>query len=129
MVKQARVTAKNNDRYKGVGAATKGLLFFAVPYQGGHGAALGAIAKNIVRPLTGENRNDLVESLKRNSLFQESLAEHFKERLEDYRVFSFVETKGTEIFKPFGRTKRMVCLISFINGIRMTLTSCLDHRR
>lgn len=72
VVKQALVTAKNNDGYKNIRAATTGLCFFAVPYQGGHGASLGIIAKNIVVSLTGDSKNNLVESLQRNSLFQES---------------------------------------------------------
>ena len=78
VVKQALVTAKNNDAYSSVRNATYGLVFFAVPHQGGHGATLGAIAKNIVLSVNGDSRNDLVESLKKNSLFQENQAMLFR---------------------------------------------------
>ena len=85
--------AKNNDEYASIKRATYALVGFAVPHRGGHRAGLGAIAKDIVATLGGNSRNDLVESLKANSLFQENQAELFRHQLEDYRILSFYETR------------------------------------
>ena len=108
VVKQALVTAKNNDAYSNVRNATYGLVFFAVPHQGGHGATLGAIAKNIVLSVNGDSRNDLVESLKENSLFQENQAMLFKHQLEDYQVVSIIEDRPTKLIKFLGRATSLV---------------------
>ena len=69
VVKQVLVISKNDDTYAGLREATYGLVFFAVPHRGGNGADLGTIAKNIVTSLAGSASNDLIESLKSNSLF------------------------------------------------------------
>jgi len=103
VVKQALVTAKNNDDYKKIREATVGLVFFAVPHRGGHGASLGTIAKNIVVSLTGEGQNNLVESLKQNSFFQESQAALFKHQLEDYHIVSVIEDRPTKFTKFLGK--------------------------
>lgn len=103
MVKQALVIAKNDSTYIDLRKATYGLIFFAVPHQGGHGAGLGAIAKNLVQSLTGDANNDIIESLKTNSLFQENQATFFKHQLEDYRIVSVYETKPTKLNKFIGK--------------------------
>jgi pimeloyl-ACP methyl ester carboxylesterase len=105
VVKEALVTAKSNDRYKEIRESTRGLVFFGVPHQGGNGVDLGAIVANIVNALTGSGHNDLVDSLKKNSLFQEHQSEHFKNQLEDYQVVSVVEDKPTKI----SIFRKMVC--------------------
>lgn len=135
VVKQALVTAKNNDGYKNIRAATTGLCFFAVPHQGGHGASLGIIAKNIVVSLTGDSKNNLVESLQRNSLFQESQAELFKHQLEDYRIVSIIEDRPIMFTKFLGRATSLVCFISLhtshrifaVNRDRSLLIQNLQH--
>ncbi|KAL8736629.1 MAG: hypothetical protein Q9181_002306 [Wetmoreana brouardii] len=96
VVKQALVAAKNDDTFGDLRKYTYGLVFFAVPHQGGHGASLGRIAKNIVTSLTGSSKNDLVESLRTNSLFQENQATIFRHQLEDYQIVSICETKPTK---------------------------------
>jgi len=85
--------------------ATYGLVFFAVPHRGGYGAnaALGAVAKNIVVSMTGDSRNDLVESLRQNSSFLENQANLFRHQLEDYRIVSIFEDRMTKLVKFFGR--------------------------
>jgi hypothetical protein len=107
VVKQALVTAKNNDAFTDIRDATYGLVFFAVPHQGGHGATLGAIAKNIVVSLTGDSRNDLVESLRQNSLFQENQANLFKHQLEDFHIVSIFEDRNDEIHQIFGKSYQL----------------------
>ncbi|KAL9132774.1 MAG: hypothetical protein Q9175_006049 [Cornicularia normoerica] len=112
VVKQALVIAKNNDIYTHLRKATYGLVFFAVPHQGGHGAGLGAIAKNIVLSLTGDAKNDIIESLKSNSLFQENQAAFFKHQLEDYQIVSVYEDMPTKLTKVFGKTTALVIYCS-----------------
>lgn len=107
MVKQALVTAKNDETFASLRKNTYGLVFFAVPHQGGHGANLGKIAKNLVTSLSGNSRNDLVESLEKNSLSQENQATLFKHQLEDYQIISVYETRPTKV-KLFGLTKGLV---------------------
>ena len=97
MVKQALVAAKNKDTFLDLRKNTYGLVFFAVPHQGGHRANLGKIAKNIITSLAGNSKNDLIESLCANSFFQENQATFFKHQLEDYQVVSICETKPTKI--------------------------------
>ena len=111
VVKQALVTAKNDDTYINLRKATHGLVFFAVPHQGGHGASLGTIAKNLVLSLTGTAKNDIVESLKSNSLFQENQAAFFKHQLEDYQIVSIYENKPTELTRFLGKTTSLVNIL------------------
>src|SRR5258708_1015492 len=99
VVKQALITAKNNDAYKEIRGATYGLVFFAVPHRGGHGAALGAVIKNIIVSFTGNSRNDLVESLRQNSSFLDHQATLFSHQLEDYQIVSIFEDRPTMIVK------------------------------
>ena len=107
LVKQALVAAKNDDTFADLRKNTYGLVFFAVPHQGGHGASLGKIAKNIVTTLTGSSRNDLIESLCANSFFQENQATFFRHQLEDYQIVSICETKPAKI-KHLGWATAMV---------------------
>ena len=103
--------AKNNDLYSDLRKATYGLVFFAVPHQGGNGASLGAIAKNIVNSITGDANNDLIESLKSNALFQENQAAFFKHQLEDYQIVSICENRPTKLTKLFGKATALVNLL------------------
>jgi hypothetical protein len=131
VVKQALVIAKNNDRFAEIREATTSLVFFAVPHQGGNGTGLGTIARNIITAVNGEERNDLLQSLKQNSLFQESQAKFFREQLEDYQILSVVEDLPTVLVKRFlGRRVSMVrhlirCLIVLIY-FRLLLTKPLQ---
>ncbi len=111
VVKQALVTAKIDDTYNNLRKATYGLVFFAVPHQGGHGAGLGAIAKNIVLSLTGDANNDLIESLKSNSLFQENQTAFFKHQLEDYQIVSVCEDKPTKLTRFLGKATALVIFL------------------
>ena len=79
-----------------------------MPNQGGHGAGLGAIAKNIVLGLTGDANSDIIESLKSNSLFQENQATAFKHQLEDFRIVSVYENRPTKLIKYLGKATARV---------------------
>ena len=107
-MKQALVIAKNDDRYLHIRKSTHGLVFFAVPHQGGSGATLGTIAKNIVLALNGDANNNIVESLKSNSLFQETQAVIFKHQLLDYPIVSVYENRPTKLKGAFGKAFALV---------------------
>ena len=108
VVKQALVIAKNDDNYISVRKATHSLVFFAVPHQGGHGVNLGEIAKNLVLSLTGDAKNNIIESLRSNSLFQETQAEFFKHQLEDYQIVSIYENRPTKLTRVLGKASARV---------------------
>jgi protein SERAC1 len=103
VVKEALVIAKYNDSFKEIREATSSLVFFAVPHQGGHGTTLGTIARNIVTAVNGEERNDLLRSLERNSLFQKHQGKQFRQQLEDYQILTVVEDLPTVVAKVFWR--------------------------
>ena len=108
MVKQALVTAQNDKRYLDLRKSTHGLVFFAVPHQGGSGATLGMIAKRLVLALNGDANNSIVESLRSNSLFQENQAVFFKHQLEDYHIVSVYENRPTKLKGFFGKASALV---------------------
>lgn len=113
MVKQALVAAKNDDTFADLRKNTYGLVFFAVPHQGGRGASLGKIAKNIITSTTGNGKNDLIESLCAYSLFQENQATFFRHQLEEHQVVSICETKPTKIKHLAWASARVSCWTAF----------------
>jgi hypothetical protein len=124
------VHAKNNRAYESIREATHGLVFFAVPHQGGEGANLGTIASNLVASITGNAQNSLVESLKKNSYFTETQARLFKNQLEDFQIRTFVEGRKTKlkrfsIFRPV--TSKVYSTLIFC--ISMDIECILDHSR
>ncbi|MCJ1270174.1 hypothetical protein MMC22_010070 [Lobaria immixta] len=92
VVKRALVEAKLDDSYKSIREATYGIAFFGTPHQGGNFAKLGDIAASIVRGVLRNPSNTFMESLKKDSLFSDTLAGDFRHQLEDYHVLSFFET-------------------------------------
>jgi hypothetical protein len=98
---QALIIAKSNAQYENISKSTYGLVFFGVPHQGGNGAGIGVIAKNLVASITGNAHNSLVESLKENSVFSDTQRKLFKDQLLNYRIMTFVEGRPTK-FKKIG---------------------------
>lgn len=73
---------------------TAAVVLFWTPHRGGNGATLGQLAANIVRLFTGGDRNELVKSLQKDSLFLAHLTADFKHMYEDFDYLSIVETRG-----------------------------------
>ena len=73
-----------------------GLAFFGTPHEGGDErlVALGAAAARIASALQAQPSNDLIETLKKGSLFSDVLAEHWRHHLESYELVSFWEGIG-----------------------------------
>jgi hypothetical protein len=98
---QALLLAKHNDRVYGqLRQNTKSIVFFATPHRGGNNTTIGQIAVNVVKFFTGNLKNDLVESLQKNSKTLAQLSADFSHQYEDYNFVSVVETKGL-IKAPF----------------------------
>jgi hypothetical protein len=81
----------------------------AVPKRGGNGTTLGQIAVNAVTFFSG-SRNDLVESLKKDSKYLAHLSADFAHQNEDYNFLSVVETRG--MLKTPIRTVSFQCTTS-----------------
>ncbi|KAM0539953.1 hypothetical protein ACHAO7_011667 [Fusarium culmorum] len=65
--RKALVAATLDVTYKSIVEATRLLVFFATPHQGGNYASLGDIVAKIVRTGISKPRNDLLDALKENS--------------------------------------------------------------
>ena len=77
-------------------AIRTGLAFFGTPHAGGDErlVALGAAAARIASALHVQPSNDLIETLKKGSLFSDLLAEQWRHHLESYQLVSFWEGIG-----------------------------------
>ena len=77
-------------------AIRTGLAFFGTPHEGGDErlVALGAAAARIASALHMQPSNDLIETLKKGSLFSDLLAEQWRHHLESYQLVSFWEGIG-----------------------------------
>lgn len=83
--------------YKSIVEATRLLVFFATPHQGGQYASVGDVAATLVRTLLRKPRNDLLEALKHQSDEAARRFEQSRHLLEECLVVSFFETV------PFGK--------------------------
>jgi ankyrin repeat protein len=99
VVKQMLVLAKLNDSYSKIRKAAYGIAFFGTPHRGGNSARLGDVASSIARSVLRNPQNNLMEALKSDSLFSDSLIQNFRHQLEDFHIISFYETRS---FKGLG---------------------------
>jgi pimeloyl-ACP methyl ester carboxylesterase len=105
VIKQALLNARDNRSYSSILEATYGLIFFGCPHRGSRGNAPGQIAADVARFLSQDKaRNDLLDCLKKNSLFTQEATERFRHQLERYNVISFYETRPMLV--PKGVFKR-----------------------
>ena len=112
-MKQMLVLAKLDDSYRQLRNATHGIIFFGTPHRGGNSARLGDIASTIARGVLRNPQNNLMEALKTDSIFADSLVQSFRHQLEDYRIISFYETrpfKGLGLVRPM-LDRRQIALI------------------
>ncbi|KAH7061755.1 hypothetical protein BKA63DRAFT_429788, partial [Paraphoma chrysanthemicola] len=129
VIKQALLNAINNRAYSSIQNATFGLVFFACPHHGAKGVELGLLAAKLIRILSrGGASNELLESLKHNSLFTKQMSEQFQQRLEDYKVISFTETLPLRLGSS-GIARADTVSLSFLsNHNDVPLINLPDHR-
>ncbi|OTB13320.1 hypothetical protein K445DRAFT_356051, partial [Daldinia sp. EC12] len=91
LIKQALINAHNNTKYTPIKLATKGLVFFATPHYGGDGrlVTIGDVAYKIATSLGFQKGGDVLETLKRKSIFSDILHEQWRHQLEQYHIVSF----------------------------------------
>ncbi|KAK6956941.1 hypothetical protein Daesc_002223 [Daldinia eschscholtzii] len=85
------INAHNNTKYTPIKFATKGLVFFATPHYGGDGrlVTIGDVAYKIATSLGFQKGGDVLETLKRKSIFSDILHEQWRHQLEQYHIVSF----------------------------------------
>ncbi|KAG7402509.1 Protein SERAC1 [Fusarium oxysporum f. sp. rapae] len=91
IVKEALVEATLDVTYRSIVEATRLLVFFATPHQGGNYASLGDIVAKIVRTGMSRPRNDLLVALKKNSDLATQRFEQARHLPERCLVVSFYE--------------------------------------
>ncbi|ENH71185.1 Nephrocystin-3 [Fusarium oxysporum f. sp. cubense race 1] len=89
--RKAFVAATLDVTYKSIVEATRLLVFFATPHQGGNYASLGDIVAKIVRTGMSKPRNDLLDALKENSDQAMQRFEQARHLPEKCLVVSFYE--------------------------------------
>ncbi|KAH7233835.1 uncharacterized protein BKA55DRAFT_598050 [Fusarium redolens] len=89
--RKALVAATLDVAYRSIVEATRLLVFFATPHQGGNYASLGDIVAKIVRTGMSKPRNDLLDALKENSDQATQRFEQARHLPEKCLVVSFYE--------------------------------------
>ena len=91
LIKQALINAHNNPKYTSIKEATSGLAFFATPHNGGDSVrvGLGCVAANIAITLGFQKGDDLLEVLRKGSMFSENMQEQWRHQLLEYDIVSF----------------------------------------
>jgi protein SERAC1 len=95
VVKKAIINAYvSGNYYKSIHDATRGVIFFGTPHRGGHHATLGDRMAKICRVVTGDVRNNIVEALRKDSMFASDINKDFARRAAalDLRVVNFIES-------------------------------------
>lgn len=91
LIKQALINAAQNNKYKSIQAATKGLAFFATPHYGGKDMylILGGAAVKIAMAMGFQKGDNVLETLKSGSIFSDLMHEHWRHQLPHYEIVSF----------------------------------------
>ncbi|KAF5136286.1 hypothetical protein E5D57_000046 [Metarhizium anisopliae] len=89
--RKALVSATLDVSYRPIVEATRLLVFFATPHQGGNYATVGDIVAKIVRISMVKPSNDLLEALKKNSNEATKRSEQSRHVYEKCLVVNFVE--------------------------------------
>ncbi|OBT88503.1 hypothetical protein VE02_03443 [Pseudogymnoascus sp. 03VT05] len=91
LIKQALINAAQNNKYKSIQAATKGLAFFATPHYGGKDMylILGGAAVKIAMAMGFQKGDNVLETLKNGSIFSDLMHEQWRHQLPHYEIVSF----------------------------------------
>ena len=95
VVEKAIITAYvSGEHFRGIHDATRGVIFFGTPHRGGNRAALGDRLARVVRALSGDVRNNILEALRKDSMFAEDIDKDFGRRARalNLRVLNFIES-------------------------------------
>jgi hypothetical protein len=74
-----------------------GLMFFGTPHSGPTNdlkVKFGKACVGIAQSMPWKVSNDIMEALKKGSLFSDVLQEHWRHQLEQYQIISFYEGIG-----------------------------------
>ncbi|KAI1735199.1 hypothetical protein F4680DRAFT_453107 [Xylaria scruposa] len=93
VVKRAIVHARSDETYETIRTSIRGLAFFSTPHRGGNNVGYGDTAARVARFVLGNPENTFMEALKGDSLFADSMADDFRQRLLDFKIISFYETR------------------------------------
>ncbi|ETS73696.1 hypothetical protein PFICI_14642 [Pestalotiopsis fici W106-1] len=91
LIKQALINAHNNPKYTSIKSATSGLVFFATPHNGGDWklVSLGGVAAKIATRSGFQKGDDVIEVLKKGSMFSDIMEEQWRHQLLMYDIVSF----------------------------------------
>ncbi|KAH8591174.1 hypothetical protein B0O99DRAFT_744603 [Bisporella sp. PMI_857] len=91
LIKQALINAHSNPKYTLIKDATTGLAFFATPHSGGDWlvVSLGGVAAKIATAIGFQKGDDVLETLKKGSIFSDIMREHWRHQLLKYNIVSF----------------------------------------
>jgi triacylglycerol esterase/lipase EstA (alpha/beta hydrolase family) len=91
LIKQALINAHSNPKYTPIKDATTGLAFFATPHNGGDWmlASLGGVTANIALVVGFREGDNVLETLKKGSIFSDIIQEHWRHQLLKYDIISF----------------------------------------
>lgn len=91
LIKQALINAHNNPKYTPIKDATTGLAFFATPHHGGDGmvVSLGGVVAKIATTVGFQKGDDVLETLKKGSIFSNIIQELWRNQLLKYDIVSF----------------------------------------
>jgi hypothetical protein len=83
-------------------------------------ASIAEPVANIYSVLTGQPRNNLLEMLRKGSLFNEELIDDFNPQKDDYEVLTFFETRFTDLTikkTAFRLFPQVTSMVSFYQGV------------
>lgn len=91
LIKQALINAHINPKYEPIIDATTGLAFFATPHHGGDWklVSLGGVVAKIATTVGFQKGDDVLETLKKGSIFSDIMQEQWRHQLDKYNIISF----------------------------------------
>jgi protein SERAC1 len=90
---QALIRASHSTAYESIRQSTRGIAFFGTPHRGGNHADIGRVIAAIVAAITGNVKNNFMETLQKNSTIAADIHELFIQQAHDYQIVSFYEMK------------------------------------
>lgn len=78
----------------------RALIFFGTPHGGGNDALvnLGKVSARILDLVTGSAPNDIMQAVKKGSMYSDILREGFRHQLLRYSIVSFIEGRGKVLY-------------------------------